>query len=82
MAQTKKQSFKETMTNTGVGMVGSWLITMGCLSLWSNPVVSATVATVGCTVWSIGRGYTIRRYFNKLNEKEKQLDATTIQVKS
>jgi hypothetical protein len=79
MAQTKKQSLKETMTNTGVGMVGSWLITMGCLTLWANPVVSATVATFGCTVWSIARGYTIRRMFNKLNDKEKQND-TTIQT--
>lgn len=67
--QSKKQSLKETMTNTGVGMVGSWLITMGCLYVWSNPAVAATVATIGCTVWSIGRGYTIRRYFNNKGEQ-------------
>lgn len=82
MTQTKKQSLKETMTNTGVGMVGSWLITMGCLALWSNPVVSATVATFGCTVWSIGRGYTIRRYFNKLNDKGDTNDTISVQTKS
>lgn len=72
MTQSKKQSLKETMTNTGVGMVGSWLITMGCLTLWANPVISATIATIGCTVWSVARGYTIRRYFNKLHTKEVQ----------
>lgn len=64
MSQSKKQSLKETLTNTSVGMVGSWLITMACLTLFSNPFVSATVATIGCTFWSVGRGYTIRRYFN------------------
>ena len=69
MTQSKKQSLRETLSNTGIGMIGSWLITIGCLSLWSNVVVSATVATVGCTIWSIVRGYTIRRYFNKLNTK-------------
>lgn len=65
MAQTKAQSLRETLTNTGVGMIGSWLITMGTLALFTNPVVVSTVATVGCTVWSISRGYYIRRYFNK-----------------
>lgn len=64
MAQSKGQSLKETLTNTGVGMVGSWLITMGCLMIWTSPVAIATSTTVLCTVWSIGRGYTIRRYFN------------------
>lgn len=70
MSQSKAQSLKETMTNTGVGMIGSWLITMGCLSLFPNPVVSATIATIGCTVWSVGRGYTIRRYFNSKGESK------------
>lgn len=63
--QSKLQSLKETMTNTSVGMIGSWLITMGCLKYMTSPVAIATVTTVLCTVWSIGRGYTIRRYFNK-----------------
>lgn len=70
MAQSKKQSLKETMTNTSVGMVGSWLITMGCLMVWTSPMAIATSTTVLCTVWSIGRGYTIRRYFNKVHSKE------------
>lgn len=74
MSQSKKQSLKETMTNTGVGMVGSWLITMGTFSALgvsnvAGNALASTIATVGCTVWSIGRGYTIRRYFNKMSEK-------------
>ncbi|CUR44274.1 hypothetical protein VCM_00055 [Pseudomonas phage VCM] len=84
VAQSKRQSLKETMTNTGVGMVGSWLITMGTFSALgvsnvAGNALASTVATIGCTVWSIARGYTIRRMFNKLNEKEKQND-TTIQT--
>lgn len=69
MSQSKKQSLKETLTNTSVGMVGSWLITMGCLMIWTSPVAIATSTTILCTVWSIGRGYTIRRYFNSKGEK-------------
>lgn len=69
MTQSKAQSIKETLTNTGVGMVGSWLITMATMMLFTSPIIVSTVATIGCTVWSIGRGYTIRRYFNKINEK-------------
>lgn len=68
MAQSKMQSFKETMTNTGVGMVGSWLITMGCLMVFSGPFAIATSTTLLCTAWSVARGYTIRRYFNKQQE--------------
>lgn len=68
MAQTKMQSFKETMTNTGVGMVGSWLITMGCLMVFTGPVAIATSTTLLCTAWSVIRGYAIRRYFNKRQE--------------
>lgn len=68
MAQSKKQSFKETMANTSAGMIGSWLITMGCLTVFSGPVAIATSTTLLCTVWSVGRGYTIRRYFNNKQE--------------
>lgn len=69
MSQTKKQSMKETLTNTGVGMVGSWLITMACLQVFSAQIAIATSTTILCTVWSVTRGYTIRRYFNKQSTK-------------
>jgi hypothetical protein len=66
MAQSKAQSLKETVSNTGIGMVGSWIITMVTFSFIKDLTVASTVATIGCTVWSIGRGYFVRRYFNKL----------------
>jgi hypothetical protein len=68
MAQTKKQSFKEVMVNTFTGMAGSFAITMLCLQVFNDPFAIAASTTVLCTVWSIGRGYTIRRYFNKQKE--------------
>ena len=64
MKQTKKQSLIETCTNTTIGMVGSWLITMGCLMFFTTPVGIATSTTIFCTVWSLGRGYAVRRHFN------------------
>lgn len=67
MKQTKLQSMMETLTNTGVGMVGSWLITMACLMFFTTPVGIATSTTLGCTCWSLIRGYIVRRYFeNKM----------------
>jgi ABC-type spermidine/putrescine transport system permease subunit I len=66
--QSKRQSLKETLTNTFTGMAGSFAITMLCLQVFTNTVMIAVSTTVLCTVWSIGRGYTIRRYFNKQKE--------------
>lgn len=67
--QSKRQSLKETLTNTFVGMAGSFAITMLCLHYMTSQIMVASVTTLLCTVWSIGRGYTIRRYFNKQREK-------------
>lgn len=66
--QSKKQSMKETLTNTFTGMAGSFAITMLCLQVFTGPVAIAASTTILCTVWSIFRGYTIRRYFNKQRE--------------
>lgn len=63
--QSKKQSLKETLTNTFTGMAGSFAITMLCLQVFTDQYAIAVSTTVLCTLWSIGRGYTIRRYFNK-----------------
>ena len=68
MSQSKLQSMKETLTNTFTGMAGSFAITMLCLQIFSTQVAIAASTTVLCTVWSIGRGYAIRRYFNKKGE--------------
>lgn len=72
MTQTKAQSLKETVSNTGIGMIGSWLITMVTFHFIKDLTIASTVATIGCTVWSIGRGYCVRRYFNSKAEKEKK----------
>lgn len=64
MTQSRKQSLIETCTNTTIGMIGSWLITMACLMFFTTPVGIATSTTIACTVWSLGRGYVVRRHFN------------------
>ncbi len=64
MSQSKAQSLKETLTNTFVGMAGSWLLMMLCMNIFTTPIAIATSSTILCTFWSIGRGYTIRRIFN------------------
>lgn len=64
--QSRKQSIIETCTNTGVGFVGSLLITWICISYINNPGAAAITSTVACTVWSLVRGYTLRRHFNKV----------------
>lgn len=70
MKQTKLQSLMEVTANTGVGMVGSWLITMACLMFFTTPVGIATSTTIFCTVWSLGRGYIVRRYFDSKLETQ------------
>lgn len=63
--QSKKDSLKETLTNTFVGTAGSFAITMLVLQIFTGHVAVAAVTTLLCTAWSIARGYTIRRFFNK-----------------
>lgn len=69
MSQSKRQSVIETCSNTAVGFVGSYLITFGCFHLSSNLPTATLYATLGCTVWSLLRGYYLRRLFNKLHAK-------------
>jgi hypothetical protein len=61
--QSRKQSLIEVGTSTTIGMVGSWLLTMGCLMVFTSPIAIATSTTILCTIWSLGRGYVIRRHF-------------------
>lgn len=69
MSQTKLQSLKETFSNTSIGMIGSFIITVASSHVIDDKWWAAAVATLGCTIWSISRGYCIRRYFNKQAEK-------------
>lgn len=61
---------KEVACSTLIGMIGSFLITMICLSLFTSSIGIAISSTIFCTAWSIGRGYCIRRYFNNKTVKE------------
>lgn len=64
--QTKRLTTLEVLTNTFTGLLGSWLITVYFISGSGTPVQTATLITGACTVWSILRGYVIRRIFNKI----------------
>lgn len=68
MAQSKKQSLKETLSNTFIGTIGSFLITLVTMHFVKDLTLASAIATVGCTVWSIVRGYSVRRYFNSQKE--------------
>jgi len=61
--QSRRQSLVETFTGTGIGMVGSWLIAYSTYVLITDKVVAVTITTAACTVWSLVRGYCVRRYF-------------------
>lgn len=73
--QSKKQSLVETLSNTFIGMLGSFGITMGVLAIISNHLLIGIITTVLCTVWSIARGYYVRRYFNKKHTQQSQVTA-------
>lgn len=64
MSQSRRQSLAETFTNTGVGMVGSFIITLSCVNYIPGPVTCSAVTVLSCTAWSLARGYAIRRYYN------------------
>lgn len=71
MSQSKKQSFIEACTNTGIGFViaviGTFFI-VWALDIKSSPSKNITM-TLFFTVLSIVRGYVIRRWFNKRSSK-------------
>ncbi len=67
--QSKKQSLIETLSNTFIGMAGSFGITMICLAIFTGHFAIAASTTILCTVWSIARGYYVRRYFNMKHAK-------------
>lgn len=64
--QTRRQSVIEVITNTFVGMAGSWVIAYLTLLAIQDRAMAATVTVLGCTVWSLMRGYWIRRRFTRL----------------
>jgi len=65
--QQRKHSLIEAITNTAAGFVGSFLIQIIIYPLMGIPVRldQNVIITTVFTVVSIGRGYVIRRIFNK-----------------
>jgi hypothetical protein len=71
MSQSKRHSAVETATNTAVGFVGSYFITFACFHVPGADLATKTLyATLGCTVWSLLRGYYLRRFFNHLHTRQ------------
>lgn len=66
--QSKRLAILEVSTNTLIGLIGSWLITLYFVSGVRTPVETASMITAACTVWSLLRGYVIRRIFNRIAE--------------
>jgi len=71
MTQSRRQSLLETVTNTFVGTLGSLLITYVTVSNVADPLVASVITVAGCTVWSLVRGYFIRRRFNSILAEQK-----------
>lgn len=65
--QSRLESLIETFTNTSVGMVGSFLITLATNTQHDRlGLFWTSVCTVlACTLWSLLRGYLVRRSFNQ-----------------
>lgn len=72
MTQSKRDSFIEANVSTWLGFAGSFLITLAC-NAWLIPVAgvfwTTTVTVALCTVWSLVRGYSVRRYFEMRQAK-------------
>lgn len=64
--QTRMQSFTEVIVNTFTGMIGSFIITYLCIHSIKDTLVSAITTVVLCTIWSLVRGWFIRRAFNRM----------------
>lgn len=67
MSQSRLGSFIEANANTFVGFAGSMLIWEFVINpLWGFQTSLLSNFTITCvfTVWSIIRGYYVRRYFN------------------
>lgn len=63
--QTKRDSVREVLTNTFIGMVGSYVITYVTFRTVNNVEGASAITVALCTIWSIARGYVIRRRFDK-----------------
>jgi uncharacterized protein YacL len=71
MAQTKKQSAVESITNIVIGIVTSFLIQIFLYPLMNIPVTFSQniIITIVFFVASFIRGYFVRRYYNYKHNK-------------
>ena len=71
--QTKKTSFIESLTNTLTGLLVSFLIQLIIYPVMNIPVRldQNIIITLVFTGASIGRGYIVRRIFNKFNHESR-----------
>lgn len=65
--QTKKQSFTESLINTAIGFIISYLSTFLIFPLmgFEGSLSKNLIITIYFTIVSILRGYFLRRFFNK-----------------
>ena len=65
--QTKKQSIIESITNTVIGLITSFLIQLILYPLLDIPVTVSQNIIITLVFFSVSiiRGYVIRRFFNK-----------------
>lgn len=74
MSQSRLGSFVESNANTFIGFIGSVLIFQFIIGpLWGLKTTFGDNFAITCvfTLWSIVRGYCVRRYFNwRLHGKE------------
>lgn len=66
--QSRRRSAVEAVTGTVTGFLGSLLITLVVLHYVDDKPTAAVLSTGLCTVWSLVRGYTIRRIFARRDE--------------
>ena len=70
MSQSRKQSLVEAASGTFLGTIGSFLITYLNMRYSTLSTEATAVAIVlECTVWSLSRGYALRRMFNNLSTR-------------
>jgi len=68
--QSRRLSAIESGVNTFIGFFGSLGLTWAWLAFSPlGPAADATAITLLCTVWSLLRGYFVRRWFVRLHEK-------------
>src|SRR3954470_23866421 len=67
--QTRRQTVIEVLTGTVTGFIGSFLITLVVFHAIKDIGTAALVNTAACTVWSLVRGYCVRRWFNGLQPR-------------